>query len=341
MRKLLNTLYITKEDMMLSRDGSNIVIKRDGEKLGQMPIQYLESIVCFTYVGISSSLMELSMENNVSISFLSPFGKYRGRVEGPVKGNVLLRKEQYRLSEDKLEALQYARNFIIGKIYNTIKVLQRALRDHEDMEERELVCLAVESLKECKKKLMDCDNLETLLGIEGVASRYYFQNFNALIRNPDFEFSNRARRPPTDPINAMLSFGYGLLRVRIESALETVGLDPYVGFFHQERPGRSSLALDLMEELRAYMVDRFIISLINRNQVDINDFIQKENGAVLFTEDGIKKFLDLWNKRFQEQLKHPFLEESVEIGLLPYTQALLLARTIRGDIETYPPFFMN
>ncbi len=341
MRKLLNTLYITKEDMMLSRDGSNIVIKKDGEKLGQMPIQYLESIVCFTYVGISSSLMELSMENNVSISFLSPFGKYRGRVEGPVKGNVLLRKEQYRLSEDTQEALRYARNFITGKIYNTIKVLQRALRDHKDMEEYESVCLAVENLKECKKKLMDCDNLEELFGIEGIASRYYFQNFNALVRNPEFEFSNRVRRPPTDPVNAMLSFGYGLLRVRIESALETVGLDPYVGFFHQERPGRSSLALDLMEELRAYMVDRFILSLINRNQVDVNDFIQKENGAVLFTEDGIKKILDLWNKRFQEQLKHPFLEESVEIGLLPYTQALLLARTIRGDIETYPPFFMN
>jgi len=341
MRKLLNTLYITKEDMMLSRDGSNIVIKKDGEKLGQMPIQYLENIVCFTYVGISSSLMELSMGNNVSISFLSPSGRFRGRVEGPVKGNVLLRKEQYRLSENPQEALSYARNFILGKIYNSIKVFQRALRDHENMEGCESVRQAVNNLKECKEKVPNCENLEELLGIEGNASRHYFQNFNALIRNPGFEFSNRIRRPPTDPVNAMLSFGYGLLRVRVESALETVGLDPYVGFFHQERPGRPSLALDLMEELRAYMVDRFTLSLINRNQIDADDFVQKESGAVLFTEDGMKKFLDLWNKRLQEQLKHPFLEESVEIGLLPYTQALLLARTIRDDLEVYPPFFMN
>ncbi|MDO5726076.1 MAG: type I-C CRISPR-associated endonuclease Cas1c [Tissierellia bacterium] len=341
MRKLLNTLYITQEDIRLSRDGSNVVINKNNEKLGQIPIQYLENIVCFTYVGISSSLMELSTENNVSISFLSPWGKYRGRVEGPIKGNVLLRKEQYRISENEEDTLVFAKSFMFGKIYNSTKILQRATRDYKDLKDPMRIELAINNLKEAKKKIFESNNLESLLGIEGDASRNYFQNFYQLIRNNDFNFSSRVRRPPTDAINAMLSFGYGMLRVRTEWALETVGLDPYVGFYHQDRPGRSSLALDLMEELRAYIVDRFVLSIINLRQISKNEFVFQENGSVLFSEDGMKKFLDLWNKKMQEELKHPFLEEKIQIGLLPYVQAMLLARTIRNDLEIYPPFLIN
>lgn len=339
MRKLLNTLFVTKENMMLSRDGSNIVIKLDGEKVFQTPIQYLENVVCFTYVGLTSSLMELSMENNVSITFLSPWGKYRGKVEGPTKGNVLLRKEQYRISENKEEALAFAKLFILGKIYNSHIALGRAARDYNIIEKNYQDNLI--SLKDSKKEILQCESSESLFGIEGDASRSYFQCFAKLIRNDQFNFDHRNRRPPIDEMNAMLSLGYGLLRVKVESALQTVGLDPYVGFFHTDRPGRASLSLDLMEELRCYMVDRFVISIINRKQVDPNDFIKKENGAVLFCEEGFKKFIELWNNRNQEVIKHPFLEESLEIGLIPYAQAMLLSRTIRGDIELYPPFMMN
>ncbi|MDO5713290.1 MAG: type I-C CRISPR-associated endonuclease Cas1c, partial [Tissierellia bacterium] len=337
MKKLLNTLYITQEDMRLSRDGSNVVIWKEEEKLKQIPIQYLENIVCFSYVGISSSLMELSTENNVSISFLSPWGKYRGRVEGPIKGNVLLRKEQYRISENEEASLFYAQTFMFGKIYNSTKILQRAIRDYKDLEDIDKMTEAIGNLKTSKKEVFQCEHLESLLGVEGDASRNYFQNFPHLIRNKEFEFTSRTRRPPKDPMNAMLSFGYGMLRVRMEWALETVGLDPYVGFYHQDRPGRSSLALDLMEELRAYIVDRFVLSIVNLKQISEADFMFQENGSVLFTEDGMKVFLDLWNKKQQEELKHPFLEEQVKIGLLPYVQAMLLARTIRGDLEIYPP----
>lgn len=327
--------------MYLSRDGTNVVINKEDQKIAQIPIHYIEGIVCFTYVGISSSLMELCMENNTSISFLAPWGKFRGRVEGSIKGNVLLRKQQFRISESEETSLQYAKLFILGKTYNMGKVLQRATRDYHDLKSVDEVKSVIKVLNDTKNRIIECENSDSLLGIEGDSSRSYFQVFNSLIRNENFKFDSRNRRPPTDEVNAMLSFGYGLLRVRIESALETVGLDPYVGFFHKDRPGRSSLALDLMEELRAYMVDRFVLSIINLKQISKNDFIRKENGAYLFTEDSIKVFLDLWNKRLQEELKHPFLEENVQIGLLPYTQALLLARTIRGDIEMYPPFFIN
>lgn len=341
MKKLLNTIYITKPDYYLAREGSNLVIREEDHKVFQCPIQYIESVILFTYAGISSSLIELAMENNVSVTFLSPFGHYRGSVHGEINGNVLLRKEQYRISESPEDAVYYARNFIFAKIYNSMKTLQRFLRDHSDLSNRGKMERTVELLKESKKIAYEAKNTESLMGIEGDASRNYFQVFNDLIRNSNFSFNGRSRRPPLDAVNAMLSFGYGLLRVRMESALESVGLDPYVGFHHQDRPGRTGLALDLMEELRPFMVDRFVLGIINNQQMTPKDFVVQESGAVLFTEDGQKKFLELWNARLQEPLKHPFIEETVNVGLIPYIQALLLARTIRGDLELYPPFIIE
>lgn len=342
MRKLLNTLYITKEDTYLTKDGSNIVVKQNGEKVFQSPIQNFENIICFTYTGISPALMGLCIEKNVSVSFLTPWGKLQGKVIGPTKGNVLLRREQYRIADSDVR-LNYSKLFVLGKIHNSIKVLQRSLRDNENIDNRSEIEQSILKLKESKNNTKNANSLNELLGIEGDSSREYFKVFdNLILQNKEyFRFDGRYRRPPTDPVNAMLSLSYSMLRILLENALETTGLDPYVGFYHTDRPGRTGLALDMMEELRAYMADRFVLTLINRIQIKMDHFVTKENGAVLFTEDGLKNYLNLWNKRNQEEIKHPFLEEKVEVGLLPYVQAMLMARTIRGDLELYPPFFMN
>jgi len=342
LRKLLNTLYVTKEDTYLAKDGSNIVVKQNGEKVFQSPVQNFENIICFTYVGMSPALMGLCIEKNVSVSFLTPWGKLQGKLVGPTRGNVLLRREQYRIADSDIR-LSYAKLFVFGKIYNSVKVLQRSFRDNEKIDNRLDIEQSILKLKESKDNTKSANSLNELLGIEGDSSREYFKVFDNLIlqNKNDFKFNGRYRRPPTDPVNAMLSLSYGMVRVLLENALETVGLDPYVGFYHTDRPGRTSLALDMMEELRAYMADRFVLTLINRKQINIDHFVTKENGAVLFTEEGLKVFLNLWNKRNQETIKHPFLEENVEIGLIPYVQSMLLARTIRGDLELYPPFFMN
>ncbi len=343
MRKLLNTLYITKEDINIGRDGTNLVIYKDGDKLGQYPVQYFENIVCFNYTGMSPSSMALCLESKVGVSFMTPNGKMLARVSGKTNGNVLLRREQYRIADDEKESLRFAKLFINGKLYNSIKVIDRGIRDYQERSFAFELRIIKESLIDSKANLDESDNLQHVLGIEGDASRNYFKGFKHLILNQEHEFNfyGRNRRPPTDPVNAMLSLSYGMIRVLLENALETVGLDPYVGFLHQDRPGRTSLALDMMEELRAYMGDRFVLSLINRKQIGENDFFVKDNGAVLFSEEGLKKYLDLWNKRLQDEIRHPFLEESINIGLIPYVQSLLMARTIRGDLEMYPPFLMK
>lgn len=342
MRKLLNTLYITNPDVYLSRDGSNIVIRNDDEVLHRSPIQNYENIVCFNYTGISPALMSLCDEENVSINFMTRSGKLRGRLDGNVSGNVLLRREQFRIADDEVRALLFAKNFINAKLYNSVKVLQRAVREnHSGNKDRML--LALEKMKASKVKIQEAFNAEELLGVEGDMSHNYFSVFDELIlkNKNEFKFDTRNRRPPLDPVNAMLSFTYSLIRILVENALKTVGLDPYVGFFHRDRPGRTSLALDMMEELRGYMGDRLVVSSINLGQIRAADFYIKENDAVLFTEDGMKKFLTIWQKRCRETVQHPFLEETVEIGLIPFVQAMLLARTIRGDLEVYPPFFMG
>lgn len=341
MRKLLRTLYVTNPDLYLGRDGLTVVAWLDDKKVAQFPIHNFEEIVCFNYTGVSSALLQLCAEKQVSVTLLSRTGKFRGKFYGPIKGNVLLRKEHYRISEDKDLSLNFAKVFILGKTYNSMRVLDRYIRDHKSTSIK--IIEVKDKLSVARKRLMDIRSHEELLGVEGDLSREYFSVLDELITNQKdyFIFNTRNRRPPLDPVNAMLSLAYSFIRVKMESALETVGLDPYVGFYHTDRPGRTGLALDMMEELRPYMGDRFVLSLINNKEIDEKDFIIKENEAVLFTEDGFKKFIDLWNNRMQETIKHPYLEETINIGLIPYVQAMLLARCLRKDLEIYPPFFMN
>lgn len=342
MRKLLNTLYITSPDVYIGRDGSNIVVRNGSGVLHRSPIQNYENIVCFNYTGISPALMSLCDEQNVSVNFMTRSGKLRGRLDGNVSGNVLLRREQFRIADDKDRSLMFAKHFVNAKLYNSVKIIQRAIRERH-AGNNEKMPIALERMKASKRKIQEASEAEELLGIEGDISHNYFSVFDELIlKNKDeFKFDSRNRRPPLDPVNAMLSFTYALVRILVENALKTVGLDPYVGFFHMDRPGRTGLALDLMEELRGYMADRLVVSSINLGQIRASDFHIKENDAVLFNEDGMKKFLTIWQNRCRETIQHPFLAETVEIGLIPYVQAMLLARTIRGDLELYPPFFMS
>lgn len=340
MRKLLNTLYVTNPDIYLRRDGLNVIIDINGNKKG-FPIHNFENIIIFQYTGISPALMQLCMEHNINVCFLSPYGKLQGKLSGPIKGNVLLRKEQYRISDDEDRSINYAKNFILGKIYNQKFRLSRGLRDHSEKIDRTVLERAIKKMDFDLSRVKEIENNESLLGLEGNNAREYFSGLKELIisNKEDFDFVERTRRPALDPTNSMLSFGYSLLASLTQGALETVGLDPYVGFYHKDRPGRASLALDLMEELRSYLVDSFVVTLINRKQMKQSDFWVKEDGAYLFTDDARMKFIKEWQTRLSNKIEHPFLEEQIEIGLIPYVQALLLARTVRGDLEMYPPFF--
>ncbi len=345
MRKLLNTLYVTSADSYLARDGENVLIlKGDRESEQQekfrVPIHNLEQIVTFGYTGASPALFHLCAERGVSLSFLSENGRFRARIQGKVSGNVLLRRKQYRLADDPEQSARLAVRCIQAKVINSRAVLQRAIRDHAIHIQTEQVQNAVDSLKRLADRLPSFTNVDSIRGKEGEAARTYFSAFNELILTEQdvFHMKTRNRRPPLDPINALLSFLYTLLRLDVQAALETVGLDPAVGFLHQDRPGRASLALDMMEELRAYMADRLVLTLINRKQLSSDSFIYKENGAVLLKEELRKVVIAAWQKRKQEEITHPYLQEKISLGLLPYAQALLMARHIRGDLDDYPPF---
>lgn len=338
MRKLLNTLYITNEDYYLSRERENIVI-RDSEKvIRRFPIHILEGIVCFNYTGASPGVIQLCNENRISITFLSPNGRFRGKFVGLTNGNVLLRREQYRIADDK-RSLKIAKNCIEAKLINSRKVFLRLRRDHSNIDHLKVTELA-NYFKSQIVNVKSCDNKDSLRGIEGDVARSYFQNFDELIlsQKNDFKFVLRSRRPPLNRVNAMLSFLYSMLTYEVQAALETIGLDSYVGFFHTDRPGRPGLALDMIEELRPYLVDRFVITMINRRQISVNDFEEKENQAVLLNDKGREKILKQWQKRKHQEITHPFIKEKMPIGLLPFIQAQLLSRHIRGDIEAYPPF---
>ncbi len=343
MRKLLNVLYITSPEAYLGKEGETVLVLMNEEVKFRIPIHNLEGIVCFGYTGASPALMHLCAERGVALSFLSESGRFLARVSGPVHGNVLLRRRQYRLTDSPDEALQLAGNFIIGKLFNCRCVLQRFLRDHEQRGDPQALQAAVDGLSGQLQKVADSPQLEMLRGVEGEGARTYYGVFDHLIleAKDTFKFSGRSRRPPLDPVNALLSFLYTLLGHDCAAALETVGLDPQVGFLHRERPGRASLALDLMEELRPYLVDRFILSLINNRQIGAAGFVTKESGGVLMTDEVRKNVIAAWQKRKQEEVMHPFLGEKIAVGLIPYAQALLLARHLRGDLEAYPPFLMK
>lgn len=297
MRKLLNNLFVTQEDLYVGRKGETLVLYKDEQQVAQFPVHIFENIICFNYTGMSGPAMQLCLESGVEITFLTPQGKLLGKVHGSNNGNVLLRREQYRIADDS-RSLEFARLFLMGKLYNSARVLDRAISDHRDLLTSDFL-LARKMLAELKPSLENAATVQELMGFEGEAAKNYFGVFNEMIlkQKDNFTFKKRIRRPPTDPVNAMLSLSYGMLRTLVENALNTVGLDPYVGFLHQDRPGRTSLALDLMEELRPYMADRFVLSLINLKQINIKDFYTKEANIVLFNESGLKKYLDLWNKR--------------------------------------------
>ncbi|WP_300840192.1 type I-C CRISPR-associated endonuclease Cas1c [uncultured Acetatifactor sp.] len=340
MKRLLNTLYITSSDRYLSLDGENVVVLAEQKEVGRVPLHNLEAIVTFGFTGASPALMGACAQRNVALSFLSHSGRFLARISGEERGNVLLRKRQYGISEDAAGSLDIAKSFIIGKIFNARWVLERATRDHAMRVDTERLKKVSGQLKCSLESVQECAFVDTLRGIEGEAASLYFSVFDELIlqQKEAFRFQGRNRRPPLDAINALLSFVYTLLTNMTASALETVGLDPYVGFMHTDRPGRASLALDLMEELRPVFADRFVLSLINKRIVSPSGFYQKENGAVMMDDDTRKAVLSAWQSRKQEAIRHPFLEEKVEWGMVPYSQALLLARFIRGDLDAYPPF---
>lgn len=340
MRKLLNVLYISNPESYLSIDGENIVVSIKGVDKFRIPVHNIESIVCFSYMGASPALMGLCAKQSVGLSFVSPYGKFLGRVTGGVYGNVLLRKKQYQVSESEGECLQIAINFITSKLVNSRVAIERCIRDHSETVDVVALKEASAYLKKNSIRLQRSSSLDEIRGIEGDCAKAYFGVFDQLVLHQKEEFFMRGRnkRPPRDNLNAMISFLYTILAHDIQSALETVGLDPYVGFLHRDRPGRPSLALDIMEEFRSFMVDRLVLSMINRKQISGNGFSEKESGGVLMDDDTRKEVLTAWQKRKQEKITHPFLGEKMEIGLLPYAQTLLLARYLRGDINAYPPF---
>lgn len=340
MKKLLNTLYLTMPDAYLSLDGENVVVLREKETIGRVPLHNIDRIMTFGYAGVSPALMGKCVSDNIELVFMSTSGKFLARVEGCVNGNVLLRKQQYRISDDESKSMEIARNIIMGKIYNCRQVLLRTVRDHELRIDSDLFRKKAEYLNMSIQKCQNANDIDSLRGIEGEAASIYFSLFDDMLlqQKEDFKFGTRSKRPPMNNVNALLSFAYSLCTGMCASALEAVGMDPYVGFMHTDRPGRRSMALDLIEELRAWMCDRFVLMLINKKIINKNDFDYREDGAVLFNENGRKTFLAAWQNRKMETIKHPFLNENIEWGMIPYAQALLLTRYIRGDIDGYPVF---
>ncbi len=340
MKKLLNTLYVTSPDAYLSLDGENIVVRKDDEVAMRLPIHNLEAVVAFNYTGASPALIKKCTENNVSISFFSG-NQYCGRFVGRENGNVVLRKTQYGFSEDMQKCLEIARNMILGKVFNERYVVNRALRDHEMRVNTEKLRKASELLQKAIMNIKSCQSLGELRGYEGEAATVYFRVFDELIlqNKEHFQFKGRNKRPPLDNVNALLSFVYSLLANECAGAAYSVGLDPYVGFMHRDRPGRKSLALDLMEELRSPVADRFVLTLINKRLVTANDFQEMEDHAVIMKDEGRRIVIQRWQETKKEIIQHPFLKEKIQIGLLPYVQALMLARYLRGDLDAYPPFF--
>lgn len=340
MRKLLNTLFILSEETYLSLDGENIVILAENSEKRRFPLHMLENIMCFSYKGASPALMGACAERKIGLSFFLPNGKFLAGVHGKEYGNVLLRKQQYRISDDKEQGLQYAKNMMIGKVYNSRWTLERTARDHKERVDYESIRKVSAELQEGLLKIRTVENIDQLRGIEGELASRYFSIFNELILNQkdDFIFQTRNRRPPMDCVNALLSFAYAVVERECANALRSVGLDPFVGFMHTDRPGRESMALDTMEEFRSILCDRFVLTLINTKTVRKDSFMKGDDGAVLLNDKGRKIFFNNWQNRKRELITHPFLKEKMEWGLVPYIQALLLARTIRGDIEEYPPF---
>lgn len=338
MKKLLNTLYITRQESYLHKERETIVIKQGKDKLGQFPALTISNILCFGQISVSPFLMGYCGEQGIGLAFYSEYGKFLARIQGKQSGNVLLRRTQYRWADDQEKSTSIARLMVAAKIANCRSIIMREIRNHGDSVE---LSEAVNKLAISLRRVQYAESVEQAMGMEGDAASSYFDVFNHLLRGDGFEFGGRIRRPPTDPVNTLLSYAYTLITHECASALQGVGLDPYVGFLHQDRPGRVSLALDLLEEFRAPWADRFVLTLINRRQVKQNNFVTEASGGVRLTDKARKEFLVSWQERKQIEITHPYLQESIPIGMLPHCQAMLLARHLRGDTEFYPPYYLK
>lgn len=340
MKTHLNTLYVTTQGAYLSKDGQAVAVRIDKEIKLRVPLHNLDAVACFGRIGVSPHLMAACAEAGVSLSLLSEYGRFRAAIVGFTPGNVLLRRQQYRWADDASATCEVARLVVLGKIVNSRTVLLRAIRDTDNAEKIERLKRAAKRLSASLIEVQVADSTDRLRGLEGEAATHYFGVFNDLRTGSDdtFRFRGRSRRPPLDPLNAILSFVYTLLLTDIRSACESTGLDAAVGYLHRDRPGRPGLALDLMEEFRPWLADRFVFSLINRRQLDAKDFETLASGAVMLKEKPRKELLVAWQKRKQEETTHAFLGERCTIGLLPYLQARLFARYLRGDIDAYPPY---
>jgi CRISP-associated protein Cas1 len=336
-RKLLNTLYITHQEAYLSLDGENVVMLIHGKEAARLPLSNIENIVCMNYPGCSPALMGKCAENQIGLCFVSPSGRFLARVTGPIKGNVFLRKQQAEIFSDEEKRIALIRNLITAKLKNTRNLLMRSRRDYPEADHNGELSHCIKILEENQKKLLHTKDIDVLRGIEGQSAKAYFDVFNLLFtqQKDDFALFRRTKRPPLDCTNAMLSFLYTICTNDIASALECVGFDPYIGLFHTLRPGRISLACDIMEEFRS-LVDRLVITLVNLKVVQKGDFEMQISGAVWLNDDGRKKVITAWQNKKNECVKHPFIKEKIPIGLYPYVQANLLAKYVRGEIEKYP-----
>lgn len=331
---------VMTEDAYLALENDNVVIYQNDKTLAKVPLRSIEGIMCFSYKGASPALMGRCGKLGISMAFYSPRGHYYCSVLGEENRNVLLRREQFRVADDEQKSLRYAKSFIVGKLYNAKWVLERTKRDHALRVNIDRLAEQSGKLSAALLKARKSLTVDELRGVEGLAAKDYFYAFDDLVlkNKDDFFFTSRSRRPPLDRLNALLSFCYSILTNDCIAALQGVGLDPYVGFMHTDRPGRASLALDLVEEFRPVLADRFVLTLVNTGAVKPGDFEIRENGGVLLSDFGRKKVLTAWQKKKSDQILHPFLQEKISWGLVPYVQALLLARSLRGDLDDYPPF---
>lgn len=338
MKKLLETLYITTPESYLFERNGNICISIGGTEKASVPISQVDSIVLFGKNTLSTALLSFCSKNDVTITFLSENGFFQGRVCGPVSGNVLLRKRQYESLSEPEFVNRFVTDLLFCKIRNSKSVLLRYARSTFDETAKRSLAAAVSELTEIAQKLDVCSDIASMRGIEGAAASVYFSRFDALLSSPKgYRFEVRSHRPPMNEVNAVLSFVYTLLAHDVRVSIETVGLDPAAGYLHTLRPGRSSFALDLIEELRAPLCDRLVISMFNKNQFQGQDFTT-DFGAVYLSDRGRRKVLEQWRSRKRESIQHPFLKEKISIGMIPYAQSMLFARVLRGDLDRYPPF---
>ena len=340
MHQLLNTLYVTTPEAYVHLDHETLRIEVEGETRLQVPLHHIGALVCFGNVLISPAVLHRCADDGRSVVLLDRNGRFKGRLEGPVSGNVLLRKAQHEAVNDPHRTLTVARNVVAGKVQNTRQIVLRGAREAEDPEDIARLKDTAQALAVALEQVAGADDLDQLRGFEGEAARRHFGVFSCMVREDreTFQLRGRSRRPPRDPMNALLSFLYALLLSDCVAAAEGVGLDPQMGFLHALRPGRPALGLDLMEELRSVIAERLALTLINRRQVTAKHFVERPGGAIYLNDEGRKEVVVAYQKRKQEEIQHPVLEQKVPFGLIPHVQARLLARVLRGDMETYLPF---